>query len=135
MASYKSQYPPSRRVEDRGPTTRLPQRSITPTTGPSQLPASSHSKLQKRRPSRDDEVQPRGPYTPKNYQPVYAYVSSEHKRYKLKTNISDVDVPTTQARGSPKYSYTFARIRVIGINYRKPSIECSPEKASEFWGC
>ncbi|EMD65901.1 hypothetical protein COCSADRAFT_198753 [Bipolaris sorokiniana ND90Pr] len=61
MASYKSQYPPSRRVEDRGPTTRLPQRSITPTTGPSQLPASSHSKLQKRRPSRDDEVQPRGP--------------------------------------------------------------------------
>ncbi|KAL6151374.1 hypothetical protein ACJQWK_10692 [Exserohilum turcicum] len=61
MASYKSQYPPPKRVEDRTTTTRLPQRSVTPTTGPSQLPAPTQSKLQKRRPSRDDEAQHRGP--------------------------------------------------------------------------
>jgi SAM-dependent methyltransferase len=46
-------------MEDRVPTTRLPQRSVTPTTittitaGP---PTTSHSKLQKRRPSRDEQV-------------------------------------------------------------------------------
>ncbi|RAR07395.1 hypothetical protein DDE83_006505 [Stemphylium lycopersici] len=63
MASYKSQYPPSKRIEDRAPTTRLPQRSITPTTittCTSQQPASIQSKLQKRRPSRDDEVHSKG---------------------------------------------------------------------------
>jgi SAM-dependent methyltransferase len=55
MASYKSQYAPPRRVEDVTPTTRLPKRSITPTTSTSQLPTSSgYSKLQKRRPSRDE---------------------------------------------------------------------------------
>ncbi|USP82342.1 hypothetical protein yc1106_09616 [Curvularia clavata] len=59
MASYKSQNPLSRR-EDRAPITRLPQRSITPTTGTSQLPASSQSKLQKRKTSRDEEAQHRG---------------------------------------------------------------------------
>ncbi|KAF2997363.1 hypothetical protein E8E13_004114 [Curvularia kusanoi] len=55
MASYKSQYALPRRVEDTAPTTRLPKRSITPTTVASQLPTvSSQSKLQKRRPSRDE---------------------------------------------------------------------------------
>ncbi|KAJ8116600.1 hypothetical protein OPT61_g2006 [Boeremia exigua] len=57
MASYKSQYGPPRRIEDYTPTTRLPKRSITPTTTTitSQLPiSSSQSKLQKRRPSRDE---------------------------------------------------------------------------------
>lgn len=58
MASYKSQFVPPRRVEDRAPTTRLPQRSITPTTVTSQVPTVSHSKLQKRRPSRDEQVYP-----------------------------------------------------------------------------
>jgi hypothetical protein len=63
MASYKSQLNPPRRVEEqspyaqRTPTTRLPQRSITPTaTVASQLPTSNHSKLQKRRPSRDEQA-------------------------------------------------------------------------------
>lgn len=55
MASYKSQFAPPRRVEDRAPTTRLPQRSVTPTTVTSQLPSTSQSKLQKRRPSRDEQ--------------------------------------------------------------------------------
>ncbi|KAF1951707.1 hypothetical protein CC80DRAFT_597169 [Byssothecium circinans] len=61
MASYKSQLDPPRRVEDQAPypnrttTTRLPKRSITPTTTASQSPASGHSKLQKRKP-RDEEV-------------------------------------------------------------------------------
>jgi SAM-dependent methyltransferase len=48
-------------MEDRVPTTRLPQRSITPTTITtitSQLPTTTHSKLQKRRPSRDEQVYP-----------------------------------------------------------------------------
>ncbi|KAF2000243.1 hypothetical protein P154DRAFT_204640 [Amniculicola lignicola CBS 123094] len=65
MASYKSQFNPSRRIEDqppyalRAPSTRLPQRSVTPTsTITPQLPVSSHSKLQKRRPSRDESVVP-----------------------------------------------------------------------------
>ena len=58
MASYKSQYGPPRRIEDNTPTTRLPKRSITPTTIASQLPtSSSQSKLQKRRPSRDEPAQ------------------------------------------------------------------------------
>lgn len=54
MASYKSQLPPPRRIEDHIPTTRLPKRSITPTTITPQLPTSSQSRLQKRRPSRDE---------------------------------------------------------------------------------
>ncbi|KAF9698730.1 hypothetical protein EKO04_003251 [Ascochyta lentis] len=58
MASYKSQFPPPRRTEEYTPTTRLPKRSITPTTITSQLPASSQSRLQKRRPSRDEPAQP-----------------------------------------------------------------------------
>lgn len=42
-------------MEDRAPTTRLPQRSVTPTTVTSQVPSSTvQSKLQKRRPSRDE---------------------------------------------------------------------------------
>jgi SAM-dependent methyltransferase len=59
MASHKSQSIPSRRMEDRVPTTRLPQRSITPTTITTitaGVPHTSHSKLQKRRPSRDEQV-------------------------------------------------------------------------------
>jgi hypothetical protein len=58
MASYKSQFVPPRRIEDRVPTTRLPQRSVTPVTHVSQLPAASQSKLQKRRPSRDEPMYP-----------------------------------------------------------------------------
>jgi SAM-dependent methyltransferase len=56
MASHKSQFIPPKRMEDRAPTTRLPQRSVTPTTITSHLPTSSHSKLQKRRPSRDEQL-------------------------------------------------------------------------------
>jgi SAM-dependent methyltransferase len=59
MASHKSQSVPPRRFEDRAPTTRLPQRSVTPTTITtitSQGSTTSNSKLQKRRPSRDDQV-------------------------------------------------------------------------------
>ncbi|KAH8726795.1 hypothetical protein GQ44DRAFT_612568 [Phaeosphaeriaceae sp. PMI808] len=56
MASYKSQFIPTRRVEDRAPTTRLPQRSVTPTTSTSQLPITNYTKLQKRRPSRDEQL-------------------------------------------------------------------------------
>ncbi|KAF2476388.1 uncharacterized protein BDR25DRAFT_349499 [Lindgomyces ingoldianus] len=64
MASYKSHFSSPRRVEEqtlyahRAPTTRLPQRSVTPTsTGTSQLPAPAHSKLQKRKPTRDEQAQ------------------------------------------------------------------------------
>ncbi|UPX13508.1 uncharacterized protein EKO05_0004014 [Ascochyta rabiei] len=57
MASYKSQLPPSRRTEEYAPTTRLPKRSIAPTTVTPQLSASSQSRLQKRRPSRDEPAQ------------------------------------------------------------------------------
>ncbi|KAH7405846.1 hypothetical protein DE146DRAFT_609724 [Phaeosphaeria sp. MPI-PUGE-AT-0046c] len=54
MASHKSQFVPSRRIEDRTTTARFPNRSVTPTTISSQLPTSTQSKLQKRRPSRDE---------------------------------------------------------------------------------
>ncbi|KAF1913641.1 hypothetical protein BDU57DRAFT_531526 [Ampelomyces quisqualis] len=60
MASHKSQFVPSRRPGDRAPTTRLPQRSVTPTTITTittQIPTTSQSKLQKRRPSRDEQTQ------------------------------------------------------------------------------
>jgi hypothetical protein len=63
MASYKSQYPPPSRMEGRAPTTRLPQRSITPTTITtitSQVPTTGQAKLQKRRPSQDEQVRSRG---------------------------------------------------------------------------
>ncbi|KAF2741342.1 hypothetical protein EJ04DRAFT_2286 [Polyplosphaeria fusca] len=63
MASYKSHPNPLRRTEEqapyitRTPSTRLPQRSVTPTTAAtSQLPTASHSKLQKRKPTRDEQV-------------------------------------------------------------------------------
>ncbi|KAF2032221.1 hypothetical protein EK21DRAFT_61230 [Setomelanomma holmii] len=56
MASYKSQFVPPRKMEDRAPTTRLPQRSVTPTTITSPLPTVGQSKLQKRRPSRDEQL-------------------------------------------------------------------------------
>jgi SAM-dependent methyltransferase len=55
MASYKSSFVLPRR-EDRAPTTRLPQRSVTPTTVTSQVPTTSQSRLQKRRPSREEQV-------------------------------------------------------------------------------
>ncbi|PSN69889.1 hypothetical protein BS50DRAFT_298758 [Corynespora cassiicola Philippines] len=65
MASYKSQFNPPRRTEEqslysqRAPTTRLPQRSVTPTaTSSSQLPTPAHTKLQKKRPTRDEQVPP-----------------------------------------------------------------------------
>lgn len=62
MASYKSQYGPAKNIESGPPTTRLPKRSITPTAITSQLPiGSSQSKLQKRRPSRDEPARPEKP--------------------------------------------------------------------------
>lgn len=61
MASYKSQFAPPRRTEDRAPTTRLPQRSVTPNTITPQLSAGSKSKLQKRRPSYDEQVYSKAP--------------------------------------------------------------------------
>lgn len=61
MASYKSQFAPPRRTEDRAPTTRLPQRSITSITVTSQLPTPTQSRLQKRRPSHEEQVHSRGP--------------------------------------------------------------------------
>ncbi|KAL5117745.1 hypothetical protein ACEQ8H_004355 [Pleosporales sp. CAS-2024a] len=48
-------------MEDRAPTTRLPQRSITPTittTITADRPTTGQSKLQKRRPPRDEQVRP-----------------------------------------------------------------------------
>ncbi|KAH9863392.1 hypothetical protein IAQ61_009669 [Plenodomus lingam] len=68
MATYKSQFPPPRRPEDRAPTTRLPQRSITPTTTTTitaGVPSPAHSKLQKRRPLQEQQVHPRGPVSQK----------------------------------------------------------------------
>ena len=43
-------------MEDRVSATRLPQRSVTPTTVTSQALTASQAKLQKRRPSRDEQV-------------------------------------------------------------------------------
>ncbi|ORY00442.1 hypothetical protein BCR34DRAFT_494582 [Clohesyomyces aquaticus] len=64
MASYKSHFSPPRRVDEqtpyahRAPSTRLPQRSVTPTsTSASQLAGPATSKLQKRKPVRDEQAQ------------------------------------------------------------------------------
>lgn len=48
-------------MEDRAPTTRLPQRSVTPTIITSHLPIATQSKLQKRRPSREGPVSQKAP--------------------------------------------------------------------------
>ncbi|KAF2205862.1 hypothetical protein GQ43DRAFT_361301 [Delitschia confertaspora ATCC 74209] len=62
MASYKSHYNLPRRLEEqtsytqRAPSSRLPQRSVTPISSPSYIPAPSHSKLQKKRAPRDEQV-------------------------------------------------------------------------------
>ncbi|OAG06893.1 uncharacterized protein CC84DRAFT_1241704 [Paraphaeosphaeria sporulosa] len=66
MATYKSHSNLPRKMEEqppyprRAPTGRLPQRSVTPTTTISQVPAPVPSKLQKRRPSRDEVLLTRG---------------------------------------------------------------------------
>lgn len=66
MASYKSHYNLPRRTEEQTPysqrthTTRLPQRSITPTATTVQVPTLGPSKLQKRRPSKDEVHDARG---------------------------------------------------------------------------
>ncbi|KAF2254541.1 hypothetical protein BU26DRAFT_415980 [Trematosphaeria pertusa] len=63
MASYKSHSNPPKRMEEqtpypqRTPSTRLPQRSVTPTAN-TQLPTSGYSKLQKRKPARDEQIHP-----------------------------------------------------------------------------
>lgn len=56
MASYKSQRNPLQRGEDRVLTTRLPQRSVTPTTITSQSHTASQHSVLKRRPTRDEQV-------------------------------------------------------------------------------
>lgn len=66
MATYKSHSNLPRRMEEqppyprRAPTGRLPQRSVTPTTTILQVPTPVPSKLQKRRPSRDEVPLTRG---------------------------------------------------------------------------
>jgi hypothetical protein len=66
MASYKSHSNLPKRTEEqppysrRTPTARLPQRSVTPTTTIAQISAPGPSKLQKRRPSRDEVPLTRG---------------------------------------------------------------------------
>lgn len=76
MATYKSQFPP-RRSEDRAPTTRLPQRSITPTTTTTitgAVPPSSQSRLQKRRPPQEQQVYSRGPVSQKGLLRTASYI-------------------------------------------------------------
>jgi len=68
MSTNKSQHPLSRRLEDRASTTRLPQPSITPTmTKPitAGVPISSQPKLQKRRPSLEQQLYSRKPMSQK----------------------------------------------------------------------
>lgn len=116
MASYKSQLPPTRRAEEYTPTTRLPKRSITPTTITSQP---SQSRLQKRRPSRDESAQlSRGPSNQK--EPV---------RKADTRQTSSTTIPTTvQASGfiSHKARSTSSSSRLpkleVSINTRTPSL-------------
>ena len=84
MASYKSHYNPPRRSEEQtlypqhAPSTRLPQRSVTPTsTIASSISTSGHSKLQKKK-------YPRGEHIPVN------------------RGIKNERVPGSQASGSVK---------------------------------
>ncbi|KAF2814574.1 uncharacterized protein BDZ99DRAFT_506053 [Mytilinidion resinicola] len=63
MASYKSQFNPPRRSDlqapyaQRAPSTRLPSRSVTPTSAQSQIPTPNPSKLQKKKYTRDEQGQ------------------------------------------------------------------------------
>ncbi|KAF2856753.1 hypothetical protein T440DRAFT_7267 [Plenodomus tracheiphilus IPT5] len=116
MATYKSQFPPPRRSEDRAPTTRLPQRSITPTTTTTitaGVHPSSQSKLQKRRPAQEQHAYSRGPVSQKGIVRVASSIpgapdpavtsnarkpSTTGSRPKLQTSTSrlpKLDVPTS----------------------------------------
>ncbi|PZD46729.1 hypothetical protein A1F97_00504 [Pyrenophora tritici-repentis] len=119
MASYKSQYPPTRRMEDRAPTTRLPQRSITPTTTTSQLPTPSQSKLQKKRPSRDDEVISRGPIS--QQEPVQT-ASSRQRKTNRSTPMFPQQPSVTGSKPTPQTSTSRLPKLEVPQSIRTPSL-------------
>ncbi|KAH7126988.1 hypothetical protein B0J11DRAFT_291122 [Dendryphion nanum] len=123
MASYKSHLVPPRRGEEqppythRAPTTRLPQRSITPTsTITSHIPTSSHSKLQKRRPSRDEQT-----HLARGITGQRAPVPKTSVPVKARTTIS---VPTGSSTLSPSASTTHKTSRQASSS-RLPKLEVS----------
>ncbi|KAG9189514.1 hypothetical protein G6011_06382 [Alternaria panax] len=122
MASYKSQYPPPRRTEDRAPTTRLPQRSITPTTITtitSNPPASSQSKLQKRRPSRDDELSSRGVTGQQGFTQA---ASSRPRKTSRSTPMFPQHPSTASSKPSPQISTSRLPKLEVPPSIRTPSL-------------
>jgi hypothetical protein len=122
MASYKSQYPPPRRTEDRAPTTRLPQRSITPTTITtitSNPPTSSQSKLQKRRPSRDDELSSRGLT---GQQGSTQAASSRPRKTSRSTPMFPQHPSVTTSKPSPQISTSRLPKLEVPLSIRTPSL-------------
>jgi hypothetical protein len=109
MASYKSQFPPPRRIEEPTPSTRLPKRSVTPTAITSQLPTSTQSRLQKRKPSRDEPVQ------------------SERKSSNYKESVqklSSRQTTSTAARATVQApSYTSYKARSTSSSSRLPKLD------------
>ncbi|KAF2823342.1 hypothetical protein CC86DRAFT_66197 [Ophiobolus disseminans] len=119
MASYKSQFIPTRRMEDRAPTTRLPQRSVTPTTITSHAPTTSQSKLQKRRPSRDEqEYTGRVPATQK----ILVRGTTSHQG----TGAALARVPQHQTVPAPRTTYQHQTSRLpkldVPVGLRTPSL-------------
>lgn len=105
MASYKSQFLPPRRIEDHIPTTRLPKRSITPTTITSQLPTSKQSRLQKRRPSRDEPA------------------PSEKGQSNQKESVQKVNSRQTSSTAAPAPGFTSFKARSTSSSSRLPKLE------------
>ncbi|KAK1909171.1 hypothetical protein P3342_011249 [Pyrenophora teres f. teres] len=106
-------------MEDRAPTTRLPQRSITPTTTTSQLPTPSQSKLQKKRPSRDDEVISRGPISPQ--EPVQA-ASSRQRKTSRSTPMFPQQSSVTGSKPAPQTSTSRLPKLEVPPSIRTPSL-------------
>ncbi|KAF1941264.1 hypothetical protein EJ02DRAFT_207993 [Clathrospora elynae] len=119
MASYKSQYPPPRRIEDRALTTRLPQRSVTPTTITSPLPTPGQSKLQKRRPSREEQPYPRGPVSQKG--PVRT-VSSHHGSRSRAVPMNSQHPSVAASKPTPQTSTSRLPKLEVPTSIRTPSL-------------
>lgn len=106
-------------MEDRASATRLPQRSVTPTTITSQAPTASQAKLQKRRPSRDEPVcTVRVPATQRA--PVRGTTSHQGSGAALARVPQHPTVPAS--RSTPQSQTSHLPKLEVPINIRTPSL-------------
>ncbi|KAF2192612.1 hypothetical protein K469DRAFT_553971 [Zopfia rhizophila CBS 207.26] len=130
MASYKSHINPLRRSEEQTPyshraPTRLPQRSVTPTsTVTAQLPTASHSKLHKRKLTRDEQIHPSRGVTSQRVPASKSSVAAKARQGSTTPTVpmsqpcSNMSIPKTARQVS---SSRLPKLEVVG-NTRTPSL-------------